>query len=62
MGGNDDIFTWFPRREDYEIAPAFVPDETVKEKIARLIETVEANQVSWLRKKNEMQCIGIIAH
>ena len=46
MGGNDDIFTWFPRREDYEIAPAFVPDETVGEKVARLNETIEANQIN----------------
>ena len=31
-----DIMSWFPRREDYEDKPAFVPDESYEEKIQRL--------------------------
>jgi len=38
--------TWFPRREDYEIAPVVLPDETFTEKITRLIETIEAAQAN----------------
>ena len=30
-----DIMSWFPRREDYEDKPAFVPDESYEEKIQR---------------------------
>lgn len=41
-----DVMTWFPRREDYEIAPVVLPDETFTEKITRLIETIEAAQAN----------------
>lgn len=30
---NDDVMTWFPRREDYEQAVTIVPDETLQEKV-----------------------------
>lgn len=41
-----DIMSWFPRREDYEDKPAFVPDESYEEKIQRLHETIESAQTS----------------
>jgi len=41
-----DIMSWFPRREDYEDKPAFVPDEKYDEKIQRLHDTIEAAQTS----------------
>ena len=31
-----DIMSWFPRREDYEDKPAFIPDESYEEKLQRL--------------------------
>lgn len=43
-GGEPDIMTWFPRREDYEDAPQILVDETIQEKISRLNETIEINQ------------------
>ena len=42
--GEPDIMTWFPRREDYEQIQMVLPDETYTDKLARLIETIEAAQ------------------
>ena len=38
--------TWFPRREDYEQQVMVLPDESYGDKIARLIETIEAAQAN----------------
>ena len=44
--GEPDIMTWFPRREDYEQQVMVLPDESYGDKIARLIETIEAAQAN----------------
>ncbi len=43
---NDDVMTWFPRREDYEVTVAVQPDETLEEKIHRLNDNIEIAQHS----------------
>ncbi len=43
---NDDVMTWFPRREDYEVTVAVAPDETLEEKVQRLNDNIEIAQTS----------------
>ena len=44
MSAEPDIMTWFPRKEDYEVAPTVALDETYEEKLTRLLENIEATQ------------------
>lgn len=44
MAIEPDIMTWFPRKEDYEVAPTVALDETYEEKLTRLSENIEATQ------------------
>jgi len=40
------FMTWFPKKEDYEIEIQVLPDETLAEKIQRLLEIIENAQTS----------------
>lgn len=41
-----DVMTWFPRKEDYEVVQMVLPDETIGDKIQRLMEAIESAQAS----------------
>ncbi len=43
---NDDVMTWFPRAEDYEVQQTVQPDETTAEKIQRLNDAIELSQTA----------------
>ncbi|XP_059078311.1 uncharacterized protein LOC131876826 isoform X1 [Tigriopus californicus] len=44
--GYHPIFTWFPRKEDYEAPPTILVTESIQEKVARLLDTIQNNQAN----------------